>query len=461
MRPDPWPAPPPGALTDRPPKPQAAEKGEALVTTMPETTIKVAHLTSHHNILDNRIFYRECRSLAAAGYEVVLVAQHAQDEVRDGIRIRAVPRYRNRFERVTLTAFRVVRGAWRERPAVFHFHDPELIPWGLLLHLLGKRVIYDVHEDFTQAADVRPWVPDKARPLVARLSDFTAWLARKTMAIVIAERYYERRFPGATKVLNYPHLERSVALQAIERRPETMPERIRLLYIGNVTWSRGAFIHAELARRLPGVEILISGGCDPAVAAEIEQRSGDATIGIVAADGAITWKKRSNRPAEEVSTIILDGIGFYVPHARMLAALQQEWTAGIAIFPYTDHYYEKELTKFFEYMAAGLPVVLSHFPNWRALVEGPNAGIAVDPTDWDAITAAIRRLHDHPDEAVAMGLAGRRAVQTRFNWQSQAENLVALYSRLLGRPAPTSPTAEIPVTTGPVSTEDDGRRHQT
>ena len=396
---------------------------------------KVAHLTSHHNILDNRIFYRECCSLAAAGYEVVLVAQHDQDELRDGVRILAVPRHRNRFARVTLTAFRVVRRAWRERPAIFHFHDPELIPWGLLLRLLGKKVIYDVHEDFTQAAGVRPWVPNRLRPLLARFSDFTAWLAQKTMAIVIAERYYERRFPGATKVLNYPHLERSLALQAIERRPEARPKRIRLLYIGNVTWSRGAFIHAELARRLPGCEILISGGCNPDVADEIRACSGDATLGIVAPDGSITWEKRSSDPEDAVSTLVLDGVGFYVPHERMLAALREEWTAGIAAFPYTEHYYEKELTKFFEYMAAGLPVILSNFPNWRALVEEPNAGLCVDPADWDAILAAIRRLHDEPETAVGMGMNGRKAVQERFNWRSQADNLLRLYDILLGEPS--------------------------
>lgn len=398
----------------------------------------VAHLTSHHNILDNRIFYRECRSLVAAGYDVALIAQHDHDEVRDGVRICAVPRHQTRLARVTLTAFRVFRRALRERPAVFHFHDPELIPWGLFLRILGKQVIYDVHEDFTQAADVRPWIPRFLRPVVARLSDVTAWMARKTMDIVIAERYYERRFPRSVKVLNYPHLERSATLQAIQRQAHTRPSRIRLLYIGNVTWSRGAYIYAELAKRLPGIELLISGSCDPSVAARIELESGDATIGLVAKDGDITWKKRGTRSSEETSTIVLDGVGFYVPHERMLSAFHQEWTAGIAVFPYTDHYYEKELTKFFEYMAAGLPMILSNFPNWRALVEGPQAGIAVDPANWDAIIGAIVRLHENPQEAVQMGMAGRSAVQKSYNWQSQADNLVALYSHVLARQAPAS-----------------------
>lgn len=404
---------------------------------------RVVHLTSHHNILDNRVFYRECRSLVAAGYDVALVAPHERDELRDGVRVLGVPRYRNRLERVTVTAFRAVRRALAERPAIIHFHDPDLIPWGLVLRLFGHKVIYDVHEDFTQAAGVRPWVPDALRPLVARFSDFTAWIARHCLTIVIAERYYERRFPAATVVLNYPHLERSAALQTIGRQPERRPGHIRLLYIGNVTWSRGAFIHAELARRLPGCEILISGSCDPAIAGEIRQRSGDATLGFVSPEGDISWEKRSTRPAETVSTIILDGVGFYVPHERMLAALGEEWTAGIAVFPYTEHYYEKELTKFFEYMAAGLPLVVSDFPNWRALSAARGAGLCVDPEDWDAIIGAIRRLHDNPAEAIAMGMNGRKAVQESFNWQSQADNLIGLYERLLGRSTPDGQPAPL------------------
>jgi glycosyltransferase involved in cell wall biosynthesis len=395
---------------------------------------KIAHLTSTHNILDNRIFYRECRSLAAAGYDVALVAQHDRDELRDGIRILAVPPPRSRLERVTLTAFRVVRRAWREQPAVFHIHDPELIPWGVLLRLLGRQVIYDVHEDFSQAAAVRPWIPGPLRFLIARYLDGVAWLAGKSMNIIIAERYYERRFPAATKVLNYPHRERSLALQAIERRPERQPDRIRLLYVGSVTVSRGALLHAELAARLPGCELVMSGICDPAVAAQIIELSDDTNVGLIAADGQISWERRSHRPAHLASTILLEGVDFFVPPETMLRLFKEDWTSCIAIFPFTEHYYEKELTKFFEYMAGGLPIVLSNFPTWRALVEQPRAGIAVDPADWGSIIAAVQWLRDHPQEAINMGLNGRKAVQEHFNWQSQADNLLGLYHRLIGDP---------------------------
>ena len=98
-------------------------------------------------------------------------------------------------------------------------------------------------------------------------------------------------------------------------------------------------------------------------------------------------------------------------------------------------------------MAAGLPIVSSNFPTWRALVEQPGAGLAVDPADWDSIVSAIQWLHDHPREAVEMGLNGRKAVQERFNWQSQADNLLWLYDRLTGdSPRAATPAASRTVT---------------
>jgi hypothetical protein len=88
---------------------------------------EIAHLSSHHNILDSHLFPQ--MSIAGGGWQRRDPRRPAdQDEIRGGIRICAVPRHRNRYEHVTVTAFRVVRRAWRERPAVFHFHDPELTP---------------------------------------------------------------------------------------------------------------------------------------------------------------------------------------------------------------------------------------------------------------------------------------------------------------------------------------------
>ena len=46
---------------------------------------KVAILSSVHLALDNRVFYREARTLARAGDDVALSAVHSLDEGRDGV----------------------------------------------------------------------------------------------------------------------------------------------------------------------------------------------------------------------------------------------------------------------------------------------------------------------------------------------------------------------------------------
>jgi glycosyltransferase involved in cell wall biosynthesis len=114
----------------------------------------------------------------------------------------------------------------------------------------------------------------------------------------------------------------------------------------------------------------------------------------------------------------------------MVAALQQPWTAGLSLFPYSEHYYEKELTKFFEYMAAGLPLIVSDFPNWRAIVDGTRCGLAIDPERLDIAADLIRHLHASPAERLAMGERGREAVEGRYSWTSQRQNLLDFYGSL-------------------------------
>ena len=140
---------------------------------------KVCILSSVHFALDNRIFYREARSLQQAGYDVTLIAVHGQDESKDSIQIVAlpsVPRWQRPWFWLALA-----RRALATHADVFHFHDPELLlvtPW---LHwLTGKPTIYDVHEVYADFIEVKDYMPAWLRypiawsfrwlePLLARL----------------------------------------------------------------------------------------------------------------------------------------------------------------------------------------------------------------------------------------------------------------------------------------------------
>ena len=130
---------------------------------------RVTHVTSVHAPLDSRIYDKECRTLAMAGYNVTIVAPHDADEIIDGLQIRAVRKPKGRFQRITQTVPAVYRAALSSTSHIFHLHDPELMPLALLLRLQGKRVIYDVHEDVPQDVLTKDYIPAPIRRLVSWL----------------------------------------------------------------------------------------------------------------------------------------------------------------------------------------------------------------------------------------------------------------------------------------------------
>lgn len=365
----------------------------------------IVHITTVHSPFDNRIFHRECKTLAEAGYDVVLVAAHERDETVDGIRICAFARPQGRWARMSLGVWRALRTALRQRGRIYHFHDPEFIPAALFLRLLGKCVIYDIHEDNSTALLEREYLPRTVRALVARALSLLERAAARPFQQVLAERYYAERFPRGRAVLNYARLP-AVDDDQLAQRPQL--GHARLLYTGNVKAFRGALHHVRILHQLPEAEVFLVGRCDPSLAGELEQLA-----------------------ASHRQRLHLDGVGHFVAHERIVDYyLRERWTAGLAIFPAGRHTLRKELTKIFEYMAYGLPIVCSDFPNLRRIVEENDCGFCVDPQDEARIAEAVRYLAEHPDEAQRMGENGRRAARAHYHWATQAEHLLQLYERL-------------------------------
>lgn len=374
---------------------------------------RVMHLSSAHSLLDNRIVEKQCRSLAEAGFAVTCVGLPRGEPagarpLPPGLELIELPRPAGRLARALSGGWRCLAIARARRPDIVHFHDPELVPWMLLLAARGGRVVFDVHEDYATAVDRSMWIPGPLKPLVAAAWRGVEAVCRRAFTIVIAERYYARRFPGATPVLNYPRTDQFAAL--LDGARPLPPSHPRLLYTGDVTIARGAELCARLAAAMPDAEVRLVGRTDPALARRLETIAGGP------------------------GRLAIEGIGTWLPFARIVDAYRERWTAGLAVMPDSPHYRDKELTKFFEYMAAGLPVIASDFPVWRELISGTGAGICVDPADPDALVAAVRSLHADPARARAMGEAGRRAVRERFNWDGEARRLVELYERLIGGP---------------------------
>src|ERR1700704_4551867 len=201
---------------------------------------KVVHLTSVHTAFDVRVFHKECKSLARSGKRVVLIAPHQADEVVDSVEVKGIRIRSGRFVRMTRTAWCLYREALRQNGNVYHFHDPELIPLGLLLAARGKKVVYDIHEDAPADILHKDYIPRCLRwPLMWSVRKLEGAACRRFSGLIaatptIAERFYPIN-ANTVVVHNFPMLDEiapTVALPWNERPPA-------VAYIGSISERRG------------------------------------------------------------------------------------------------------------------------------------------------------------------------------------------------------------------------------
>lgn len=366
---------------------------------------KACHLTSVHPPFDTRIFYKECRTLAQAGYEVVLVVTHDKNDVIDGVRIKAVPKSKNRRERMTKTVWQVYKAAVAENAYIYHFHDPELIPVGIMLKLKGKKVIYDVHEDVPKQILTKYWIPSFLRRTVSAGASLFEKIGSKFFdGIVAATPTIANKFPldKTAAVQNFPMLNELVT-------PDVTPYPDRpnnIVYVGGITAIRGIREMVQAVELLPETlkaRLCLAGAFSPA----------ELYNDICAMPG---WGR-----VEFLGWQTREKVGALLGHARI----------GLVLFHPAPNHFDAQPNKLFEYMSAGVPVIASDFPLWRKIIEGAGCGLVADPLDPYAIASAIECLLTHPDEAEAMGKRGQEAVRKLYNWGHEAKVLINFYESLL------------------------------
>ena len=157
--------------------------------------IKVCHMTSAHPQEDIRIFYKECVSLASAGYDTYQVSC-GQTYDKFGVHLIGVgDQQKSRRDRMLKSARKVYQAAKKINADVYHFHDPELLPYALKLKKIGKIVIFDSHEDVPDQIMDKTWIPMFFRKLVSWLyKSFETFVVRKIDAAVTATPHIARKF---------------------------------------------------------------------------------------------------------------------------------------------------------------------------------------------------------------------------------------------------------------------------
>ena len=366
---------------------------------------RIAHLTSVHTRTDTRVFKKQCRSLAKRGFEVFLVvADGLGDEQASDVHISDVGASKSRLSRILFAPLRVFMRALKLRAQVYHLHDPELLPVGILLRLAGRKVIFDAHENFRKQLLSKPYLGKWQSRLFSRLVAPVEFVSFKFFHHIITATPSIKAHIGFIKeskitvVNNFPLLE-EFSFSDAEKKNNG-----RAIFVGAITRIRGLQQLIDALPQRQSFHLDLIGGCsDKNFLAEMEAAQGWGHVtyhGFLSANEA--FRKVENS---------LAGIVTYLPYANHI---------------------EAQPNKLFEYMAAGVPVIASHFPLWRDIVEGNGTGICVDPESPQEIADALAFLADNPEKAKAMGQKGRAIVKQKFNWQAEEEALAGAYEKLLG-----------------------------
>lgn len=367
--------------------------------------MRICHITSAHSSTDVRIFEKECTSLAKEEeYEVFLVAP-GESYKKNNVNVIGIgERPEGRIKRFTGFAKKAYKAAVKVNADVYHFHDPELLQFALKFKNMGKKVIYDSHEDTVEDIKRKEYIPKPLRKIITSI--FERYLNRvssKIDAIVtvtprIVEKY-KKHNDKVYLVTNYPIVD-SVCSQ----RDRKEDGKTRLCFAGGVNsqWSHEYIL--EAISDIDDVEYVFFGAASDSYIKELSQIDG--------------WKRADYRgkvPFDVVNRELWNG------------------DIGMALCQYVldaDRTGTLGNTKLFEMMLHQLPVIATDYSLWREIVEGENCGICVEPSNVPQIREAIKKLIQNKALANEMGKNGRKAVLEKYNWESQEKTLYIVYDNI-------------------------------
>lgn len=367
---------------------------------------RVLHVSTAHQPQDPRIVFKQCQTLADV-YDVFCALPHANPAIAPNIHFIRLPYYRRVIWRTLLTCPLILLRCLWLRPKLVHVYVPEFLPFAYVFRLLGAKVIYEVQENLYKKMQLKTFNRGYFLEKAFRWFDH---LARRHFYLIFTEHGYLDTYVTLSKphevIYNYP------LLSFVEPfRQPYQPDAVKpsFFYIGWLSFERAFDTLVESLARLktsyPDFRVHLFG----------RQTFTDADLQQLPAFAQVRTNLRFYGYRDQREAF---------PYATQA-------TAGLALLKPVGDYPDSYTTKLFEYMALGLPVVTSDFPLYRAVVEQFQCGFCVSPYDSAQITDALIYLIEHPDEARTIGQRGRKAVETHFNWDTEALKLLNFYERLL------------------------------
>lgn len=312
-------------------------------------------------------------------------------------------------------AFCETSSAWQARlaelgpPQIVHAHDLRTLGAGAVLaERHGAQLIYDAHE---YEPERTPPLPAAERRVIETFEDRA--LGESGSVVTVSESIvglYRRRLPDReiTLVQNAPDLRLFGSnVAGLRKRTGVAPDAPLAVFVGLPQLGmRGMQVTLEAMAQVPELALAVIGPRWKAVDAEL--------MAAVHTDGMADRVHLLDPVApNDVVPVIRD--------ADLSFCLIQDVTLS---------YRYSMPNKLFEAVLAGVPTVVSDFPDMGGFIRKHCAGLVVDQTDPDAVAEAVRTILSDRAAFVPSGEA-RTRLEAVASWQGQESMLLDLYERVL------------------------------
>lgn len=374
----------------------------------------ICFLSSMHTPTDKRVWDKEAVSLVNAGFRVIHIAPSDKNDRYDlkGVDTITYPRPKGILARV----LQLPRLYWLARKVNADFyHCNEIDSWfvGALLKLLRrKKVIFDVHEHYPSTF-AETYLPGSMSFLGSAAVRFIfRVLVPFTDRIVFAKRSVvsDFRCSDSKKLLVqnftstvYSSRNASGGSFGSERKEG---DHLMAIHVGLINRSRGwpQLLEALTCMESNRVRVRIIG-----------------TFNDGSFDDFKGWLSKFDLD-DRVS--VREWMEFDELYKEISSS-----DVGLILFQPVRHNHTLALPhKMFDYMVAGLPIIAPAFAVEVAeIVSEADCGILIDTSNSGEIADALDMLAKDNEMRKRLGENGRQAALYKYNWENEAEKLIAMY----------------------------------
>ena len=292
---------------------------------------------------------------------------------------------------------------WRWRPQWIYASDPLSCPvvWWVR-KFTGVRVIYHEHDT--------PHLDQAYTWFMKWVFAYRGALARNAELCVLPQFARLGHFVETTGrmkpcycVWNCPRLDEVVSSNPEEGRDKSIQDQRLIIYY------HGSITPARLPRQLTAAATQFKGSVKL-------QLIGYETLGSIGYTRELIGLASESKVAG-----IIEALGT-IPLRKHVFRTASKADVGLALMPKRSEDLNMQhmvgaSNKPFDYMACGLPLLVTDLPEWVETFVKPGYALACDPDDPELIEAALRWYLEHPDERREMGRRGRDKIRQSWNYE--------------------------------------------